>query len=137
MQNMTETLAEIGLPSLPNTGRSPVPRCDRSTLPSPTPLGAGGTALLRAAVVGQFRRLARKRCAIRRDAVACAVMSLFITPADAKAIDKAFREYKDAEQALHKAFLYRRPIEEIGSDIRTFQEKDASWASLREKFYQR
>ena len=60
-----------------------------------------------------------------------------LTPADAKAIDKAFREYKDAEQALHKAFLYRRPIEEIGSDIRTFQEKDASWASLREKFYQR
>ena len=47
-------------------------------------------------------------------------------PTDAKAIDKAFREYKDAEQALHKAFLYRRPIEEIGSDIRTFQEKDAS-----------
>ena len=64
-------------------------------------------------------------------------MSLFIKPADAKAIDKAFREYKDAEQALHKAFLYRRPIEEIGNDIRTFQEKDASWASLREKFYQR
>ena len=64
-------------------------------------------------------------------------MSSFITPADAKAIDKAFREYKDAEQALHKAFLYRRPIEEIGSDIRTFQEKDASWASLREKFYQK
>ena len=60
-----------------------------------------------------------------------------LTPADAKAIDKAFREYKDAEQALHKAFLYRRPIEEIGSDIRTFQEKDASWASLRKKFYQR
>ena len=26
MQNMTETLAEIGLP---DTGRSPVPRCDR------------------------------------------------------------------------------------------------------------
>jgi len=94
-------------------------------------------ALLRAAVVGQFRRHARKRCAIWRDAVACAVMSSFITPADAKAIDKAFREYKDAEQALHKAFLYRRPIEEIGSDILTFQEKDASWASLREKFYQR
>ena len=94
-------------------------------------------ALLLAAVVGQFRRHDRKRCAIWRDAVACAVMSLFITPADAKAIDKAFREYKDAEQALHKAFLYRRPIEEIGSDIRTFQEKDASWASLREKFYQR
>jgi len=90
-----------------------------------------------AAVVGQFRRHDRKRCAIWRDAVACAVMSSFITPADAKAIDKAFREYKDAEQALHKAFLYRRPIEEIGSDIRTFQEKDASWASLREKFYQR
>ena len=64
-------------------------------------------------------------------------MSSFITPAEAKAIDKAFREYKDAEQALYKAFLYRRPIEEIGSDIRTFQEKDASWASLREKFYQR
>ena len=42
-------------------------------------------------------------------------MSLFITPADAKAIDKAFREYKDAEQALHKAFLYRRPMEEIGT----------------------
>ena len=28
MQNMTETLAEISLPSLPDTGRSPVPRCD-------------------------------------------------------------------------------------------------------------
>jgi hypothetical protein len=64
-------------------------------------------------------------------------MSLFITIADAKAIDKAFREYKEAEQALHKAFLHRRPIEEIDSDIRAFQEKDASWASLRDKFYQR
>jgi hypothetical protein len=64
-------------------------------------------------------------------------MSSFITPADAKAIDKAFREYKDAERALHEAFVYRRPIEEIGNDIRTFQEKDASWASLRDKFYQR
>ena len=98
---------------------------------------AQGGALLRAAVVGQFRRHDRKRCAIWRDAVACAVMSSFITAADAKAIDKAFREYKDAEQALHKAFLHRRPIEEIDTDIRTFQEKDASWASLREKFYQR
>ena len=64
-------------------------------------------------------------------------MSSVITPADAKAIDKAFREYKDAEQALHEAFLYGRSIEEIGSDIRTFQEKDASWASLRDKFYRR
>jgi hypothetical protein len=64
-------------------------------------------------------------------------MSLFITAADAKAIDKAFREYKDAEQALHKAFLHLRPIEEIDTDIRTFQEKDATWASLRDKFYQR
>ena len=33
-------------------------------------------------------------------------MSSFLTPADAKTIDKAFREYKDAEQALHEAFLY-------------------------------
>ena len=97
MQNMTGTLAEISLPSLPDTGRSP------STVRS---LNATFAALLRAAVVGQFRRLARKRCAIWRDAVAWAVMSSFITPADAKAIDKAFREYKDAEQALHKAFLY-------------------------------
>ena len=64
-------------------------------------------------------------------------MSSFLTPADAKAIDKAFREYKDAELALHKAFLYRRPIEEIGNDIRIFQEKDACWACLRDKFYQR
>jgi hypothetical protein len=64
-------------------------------------------------------------------------MSSYNTPSDAKAIDKAFREYKDAEKALHEAFLYRRPIEEIGSDIETFLEKDASWASLRDKFYQR
>jgi hypothetical protein len=63
-------------------------------------------------------------------------MSSIITPTEAKAIDKAFREYRDAEQALRKAFLYRRPIAEIGSEIRTFQEKDASWASLRDQFYQ-
>jgi hypothetical protein len=43
-------------------------------------------------------------------------MSLFITAADAKAIDKAFREYKEAEQALHKAFLHLRPIEEIDTE---------------------
>src|SRR6516164_9350707 len=109
MQNMTGTLAEISLPSLPDTGRSP------STVRSLNATFADTVrrrraALLLATVVGQFRRLDRKRCAIWRDAVACAVMSSFITPAEAKAIDKAFREYKDAEQALHKAFLYRRPI---------------------------
>ena len=100
---MTETLAEI---SLPDTSRSPVPTVRSLNATLADTVRRRRAALLLAAVVGQFRRHDRKRCAIWRDAVACAVMSSFITPAEAKAIDKAFREYKDAEQALHKAFLY-------------------------------
>ena len=60
-----------------------------------------------------------------------------ITAEDRIALDKAFYECKSAEQALHEAFLNRRPIEEIDSAIRTFKEKQTAWASLRDKFYHR
>jgi hypothetical protein len=60
-----------------------------------------------------------------------------ISAEDRVALDKAFNECKSAEQALHEAFLNRRPIEEIDSASRMFQEKQAAWASLRDRFYHR
>jgi hypothetical protein len=65
------------------------------------------------------------------------ISTFIMTTEDRIALDKAFSECKSAEQVLHEAFLNRRPAEEIDSAIRTFQEKQTAWTSLRDKFYHR